>query len=173
MEKVVISNKPRKVKKVFAGLIVLLIILLAVGGVILYIRSKKNTSVVPAVKITNQCTNDAIQSTKLKNIKTIIATKNPDELKAKVDEIMTISGYQNDQNCLYPIAVYYLLIGDSGKARQYFIEFKNTYVSYDKSLKIYGSEFETPDYLKFKVESAEQLKKNNESIDYYNSRGSQ
>lgn len=44
-----------------------------------------------------------------------------------IEEITSAEGYANDPNCLYPLVVYYVFIGDPEASRQYYEQLSETY----------------------------------------------
>ena len=167
MEKIEEKRKSFALKKALIFFTIPLILLGITVASLWYFKSSNSNNSTQLVVDNNQCTNDSIRSTKLKNIKIIIENNKPEELKKIVDEITSISGYQNDQNCLYPIVKYYLLIGDSGKAREYFNLYNKVYTSSEKYFILYGPGLEDPIFLKNQVEFSEKLKKEAEKNAFY------
>ena len=165
MKKYVDANK--RVKKNIHKVLIIIFVLLIIGIAYFFIVVKAPKKTATVKQSTDQCTNAEIQSTKLKNIKTILENSKPEELKKIVDSILLIPNYQNDQNCLYPIVKYYLLIGDSGKAREYFTLYEKAYLSTERYFKVYGPALEDPAFLKQKVEFSEKLKVEAEKNSFY------
>ena len=132
MEKEQEKRKSFGSKKALIFFSILAIFLGVAGAGFWYFISRNSNKTSQSIVGNDQCTNDSVKSTTLKSIKIIIDNNKPEELKKIVDEIMNITDYQKDQNCLYPIVKYYLLIGDSGKAREYFNLYKKVYISNEK-----------------------------------------
>ena len=127
------TNTFKRTKKNSQSLLAIIFILLI--GTASFLFFLKNLKKTPNLQQSyDQCTNDGIRSSKFKDIQTVIANNQPNEFKKIVDDIVSIPNYKNDQNCLYPIVKYYLLIGNSAKARENFALYEKVYVSNEKYL---------------------------------------
>lgn len=50
-----------------------------------------------------------------------------DALGEKVEQITAIEGYQQDPNCVYPVAIYYINMSNAAKAEEALADYENVY----------------------------------------------
>lgn len=156
------NQKKTRLTKRMRGVIACGVVLI-LGGIAwaIYINNR------PSKTINDQCSNRTVRSTVYKDINLVLQNKKPDELKIIIDQVQKIPSYEKDQNCLYPIVKYYLLIGDSRKSRELYDMYVKAYISDESYLKIFGPNLENPVTLKPQVEVLERQRSAAEKNSFY------
>lgn len=113
----------------------------------------------PTKKVANdQCSTQKFQDTTLRNAGVIIQDKKVIELEKMVKAIQQVPGFENDQNCLYPIVKFYIMTGNATKAREYYEKFLKVYDSKKRIATVFGPNAGRQNELKNEVELQEKYK---------------
>lgn len=122
----------------------------------------------PTKKVANdQCSTQKVQDGILRDAAVFISGQKIDDLGKMVKKVQQIPGYENDQNCLYPIVKYYTMIGDSKKSRDYYDKFLKVYDAKKGIAPIFGPNAGKSNELKDQVESREKQRSEAEKNSFY------
>lgn len=113
----------RKPKRWLLGVLIAIVVAAVIFGTIEYFYNRSKNTVA-----NNQCSTKAEQPL-LQQAGSELYSVKVSKLGQTINKIQKIPNYQNDQNCLYPIVVYYINTGDSQNANKYLQELKKVYDS--------------------------------------------
>lgn len=133
------------------ALIVFLVITIVAVTLVVLARPEKPT---PVAKDGPKCTYQTLEKAKPN-----LSYKKIQKLQPSVAEIEGIQGYDTDPNCLGVVTTYYVLIGDSAKARQAYDKLQAVYDPTEGYATVLAGAVNKPEVLKTRVELLEQQAK--------------